>query len=127
MARKDANSQPPAGYLDSTHAPLNCLVFILPILAAYEIGAWFYPDSNLAPRHFAGFLEQFGLVGHFLPPVAMVLAILIWQAGTDRPWKIDLIAVGGMLAESILWMFPIEGFSILGAKLLASGVLAAPT
>lgn len=121
---KSANS-----YLGKTHQPLNCLVFILPILAAYEAGALFFPNRLLAPRHLEIVLAHFGASAPFLPAVLVVLALLLWYAFSPERAGISGQAVAGMAAESLLWTAPLIVLGLVANHALAgsTGFKPVPT
>ncbi|MCK6455432.1 MAG: CPBP family glutamic-type intramembrane protease [Phycisphaerae bacterium] len=103
------------GYYDLTHRPLQCLVFLLPLVAAYEVGmALVHQWSSGPQRHdlAAQLLLQwlfslFGASGYYLPGLALVAVLLAWHVASRQPWSIDGVALGGMLAESVLFAIPL--------------------
>lgn len=113
------------GYLEKTHQPLNCLMFILPLLTAYEAGALFYRDRLLAPQHLAAVLRLFGATAGFLPALLVVAVLLIWHALTRKKWHVDGGALLGMTAESILAMLPLIALGALTRRLFGPIALAA--
>ncbi len=106
------------GYLERTHRPLNCLVFILPLLVAYEVASLVYPDRLLAPQHLEAILGLFGARGRFLPALLIVLVLLIWHVAAKETWHVDGDAVGGMAAESLLWWLPLLAMNLLTVRLM---------
>jgi membrane protease YdiL (CAAX protease family) len=114
-----------SGYLERTHRPLNCLIFILPLLAAYEAGAMFYRDRLLAPQHLAALLELFGATARFLPALLVVGVLLIWHGLSRQRWRVDGDALLGMTAESVLGMVPLIGLGVLMQRLFGPVALAA--
>jgi len=114
-----------SGYLERTHRPLHCLIFILPLLTAYEVGALFFRDRLLAPRHLAALLELFGATAHFLPALLVVAVLLIWHGLSRQRWQVDGKALLGMLAESILGMIPLIGLGLLMQRLFGPVALSA--
>ena len=114
-----------AGYLHKTHRPLNCLMFLLPLLAAYEAGALFYHDRLLAPRHLNQLIDQFGASAQLVPAAVIVVVLLAWHIASRQKWQIDGDAVAGMVLESILLMLPMIGLSLLTSQLLPAEKLQA--
>ncbi len=106
------------GYLEKTHRPLNCLMFLLPLLAAYETGQLFFRSNLLAPTRIAAVLEPFGAPGRLVPPLVIILIMLLWHIVSHEPWKVDAGALAGMAAESIVGMLPLFGLWILTTRLL---------
>ena len=112
-------------YLEKTHRPLNCLIFILPLLTAYEVGVLFYRDRLLAPRHLETLLQLFGATADFLPALLLVAVLLIWHGLSRQKWHVDGGALLGMLGESVLGMIPLIGLGMLTHRLLGPVALAA--
>jgi hypothetical protein len=105
-------------YLRSTRHPWACLLFLLPLLAAYEGGvAWLGGDRaanlrNGADAWLRWALEAFG-AGHVVAAPLVVLGVLLgwsWWRWADRP-KDPLAAVFGMAFESCLFAFLLWQFS----------------
>jgi len=113
------------GYLERTRRPLNCLIFVLPLLTAYEVGTLFYRDRLLAPRHLAALLKLFGATAGFLPAVMVVAVLLIWHAFSRQKWRADVDALLGMLGESVAGAVPLVGLGLLTDRLLGPMGLAA--
>lgn len=112
-------------YLAKTRRPLNCLMFLLPLLAAYEAGQMFYRDDLLAPASLAALLEPFGAPARFVPPVLIVLVLLSWQVLSRQAWHVDGEVLLGMLAESVVAMMPM--FGLLKLLTLTAGRLPSDT
>jgi len=128
MARgKDSLRRRPQGYLERTHRPLNCLVFVLPLLAAYELGAAFLGHRLLAVKHLYELLEVFGATGRLLPPLLVVAVLLIWHVLTRQGWRVDWRVLPGMLAESALLMVPLLLLMIVTDRALTAPAQAAGT
>ncbi|HEV3203959.1 MAG TPA: CPBP family glutamic-type intramembrane protease [Gemmataceae bacterium] len=98
------------GYWTSTRHPWPCLLFLLPLLAAYEGGVlWLGGTQPEALRNGADTwlhwgLEVFGLSQLYWPPVLIVLIFLFWSwlRSWDRPK--DLFNVfWGMGFESLIY------------------------
>jgi membrane protease YdiL (CAAX protease family) len=118
------------GYLHLTHRPLNCLVFILPPLAVYQLYALRYGTQLLAPRDLARLLRYFGATAGVLPPLLILVVLLgqhLFHSNPKYPWRIDLGALAGMLVESVLWVLPLLGLSHLIAPLLAAALTGPPS
>lgn len=107
-------------YLAKTRRPLNCLMCLLPLLAAYEAGQMFYRDDLLAPASLAALLEPFGAPARLVPPVLIVLVLLSWHVLSRQAWHVDGEVLLGMYAESVVAMMPLFGLSKLLATVAAS-------
>ncbi|MBX3395412.1 MAG: CPBP family intramembrane metalloprotease [Phycisphaerae bacterium] len=108
-----------SAYLDVTHRPLQCLVFLLPLVIAYEVGmALFYADRpvNMRPSLAAEelilwFFSLFGGTGAYLPGAVLVVVLLAWHVATRNPWKVTLQPLAGMAGESVLLAMPLLLFN----------------
>lgn len=91
--------------------PLNCLIFLMPLLVLYEAGVLWVGgrDSeslrNGADHWMRGWLSQLGAPQPYLLPVFVVGGLLVWQVIGKYSWRVSLDAMLGMLAESLLFAF----------------------
>jgi membrane protease YdiL (CAAX protease family) len=100
----------PGGYLQETRHPWPCLVFMLPLLAVYELGVmWLggaHPETlrNGADTWLRWGLESFGLNQHYCAPAFIIAVFLCWSILRfwDRPKSTVRLGVG-MALESILF------------------------
>jgi len=104
-------------YRRQTLRPLNCLVFILPPLAAFQWGAATYGTTLLTPHYMHVVLRFFGATAPFLPPLLIVAVLLLQQAAHHEPFKVQPKALAGMVGESILWTFPLIAVSCMTARI----------
>jgi membrane protease YdiL (CAAX protease family) len=114
-------------YFRATRHPWPCLLFLLPLLAAYEGGVvWLggaQPDSlrNGADAWLRWALETFGLNQLYLVPVLLAAGFLIWSLlrRDDRPQ--DLLGiVSGMALESVFLALGLWALGRAAAPLLVS-------
>jgi hypothetical protein len=118
-------------YLKATRHPWACLVFVLPLLAAYEGGVlWLgsaQPDGlrNGADTWLRWVLEAFGLSHLYWPPALLALILIGWgwRRGNRPP---DMLSVWiGMGIESMVFAVCLWGLSRGLAPFLESlGILA---
>ncbi len=101
-------------YWSRSMRPLHVLVFLLPLVLAYELGSFLYLSdihgkqwSVSAQRMFADFFHAFGLVGAGLPGIALIVVFLTWHIMIKDRWKVDPNTLGGMFLESIAWTLPL--------------------
>jgi membrane protease YdiL (CAAX protease family) len=102
-------------YLDRVHHPLQCLIFITPLLLFYQIGSALdrWPPDQATPTHVVAFklmldfFKVFGAAGNFLPLLAVVAILLAWHLARKDPWDFDPRLYAGMAGESIVWAIPI--------------------
>ena len=110
---------------------------MLPILAIYEIGvAWLGGPSADALRSGADSWMRRGLAAagqtdRWLPPLAIILALLAWEAANPRGWRLSFGCLAGMALESFVLALALVGLSRavdLGfARLENRAILATPT
>lgn len=126
MARGKANLEHGlSGYLERTRCPLNCLLFVLPMLLAYEAGAMYFGHRLLTVAHLNHVQDYLGVTGRFLPPLLIVAALLVWHVAVREKWRLDGWAVLGMAGESVLWMVPLLLLAGLTWKLTGGPALSA--
>lgn len=91
--------------------PWPSLVFLLPLLVAYEVGVLWLGGSHAADLRsgadiwLRGGLSAIGLGVHWLPPLLVVLGLLIWQWIERHPWSVSWETLAGMFAESVVFAF----------------------
>jgi hypothetical protein len=93
-------------YLAATAHPWPCLLFLLPLVAAYEGGVLVLGDAqrNGADNWLRVGLAAVGLPYFWLPPLVLlaVFAVWAWRRRWDRPH--DLVGVlSGMAIESVAY------------------------
>ena len=104
-----------SGYREQTRRPLNCLVFLLPLLIVYEVGIFLaYPpfSDTLPPEVWAKLIiawviAVFGGTSYYLPGVVVVLTLLGWHLWRKDPWRVDKPALLGMGIESVVFAIPL--------------------
>jgi membrane protease YdiL (CAAX protease family) len=107
----DNKADRPSDYGIATKRPLACLVFLTPLLAAYEAGALWIGgrdvDSmrNGADYWMRGGLESMGLNQPWLLPAMVVVGLLVWHLARQEPWRVSWETLAGMFAESLLFAF----------------------
>src|SRR6267142_2675558 len=104
------------GYLEATRHPWMCVLFVLPLLAVYELGLmWLGPTPPVHLRNGADVwlrdvLTRIGVSPFFGAPALLLGILLFWSVWRrhDRPQ--DLIGVWvGMVAESVLFSLALYG------------------
>ncbi len=98
-------------YWSEARQPLANLVFLAPLLCAYEIGVlWIGRNDadllrNGADHWMRGGLSQLGLGYHLLLPGLIVGGLIAWHLIGKYPWRLSVDTLVGMLAESLLFAF----------------------
>jgi hypothetical protein len=128
-------------YWSTTRRPLPALLFILPVLLAYEAGViWLGGPSADALRAGADAwvrqgLAALGFTDRWLLPVGLVVGLLGWQAVDRHDWRFPPAVLWGMAVESLLLAVALVGLSKLvdlgfsrleGSSLLATRHPIAP-
>lgn len=98
-------------YWQQSRLPWPSLVFLLPMLIAYELGVIWVGGPNAAKIRsgadvwLRGGLEAIGLGVGWLPPLLVVVGLLTWQWIERHPWRVSLETLAGMFAESVVFAF----------------------
>lgn len=95
--------------------PLHVLVFLLPLIIAYEVGSalWLYDaeqgvfETIRAHEQLMRVLGAFGSSAVFLPGILLVVVLLAWHLLSRDPWRVRPGVLGGMFVESALWAMPL--------------------
>lgn len=125
----------PTRYLSATRHPWPCLLFLLPLLLAYEGGVlWLggaHPEvlRNGADTWLHWALEVFGLHQLYWVPVLITLVLLAWSwvRRDDRPSDLASVCLG-MVIESAVFAVGLWGLSRgLGPLLDHLGIQLATT
>ncbi len=104
---------PDPPYWQATRGPLYCLVFLFPLVAIYELGALLlrpeaWPEQRLvAPSLIQHLVAWFGTDAVWVPGVALVLTLLIWQFWSRAPWRVRWWAFPLMVVESLVLTVPL--------------------
>jgi hypothetical protein len=108
----------PTAYLPATRHPWPCLLFVLPLLALYEMGVVHlggaHPETlrNGADNWVRYGLQSLGLSMAWVPPTVLAAVFAVWtfRRLADRPR--DLISVlSGMVLESVAFALGLWGLS----------------
>lgn len=129
--RSTSKAMPPAIYWENSKKPLQILVFLLPLIIAYELGLWLVLRSdggvitNQAHASLLTFFDWFGVPasgGLILGGVAIVVILLLWHILAREAWRIDVLALGIMAVESLLLVIPLLVVGDVIARVLAAGL-----
>jgi hypothetical protein len=111
--------EPRPSYWSQARQPLAGLLFVLPILLAYELGvAWVGGASAAAVRSGADAwmrqaLASAGLTDRWLPPLTLAVGLLSWQLAAGTSWRVRPATLLGMAVESLLLAVALVGLSRL--------------
>jgi len=105
-------------YWSVTRRPLPCLVFVAPILLAYEFGVLWLGGSSAASYYRTGAdawmrqaLAEVGLTDQWFLPFSLLVALLVWHVVDRRSSKFSLGSLFGMAIESVLFAVALVGLS----------------
>jgi len=112
-------------YLAATCHPWSCVVFLLPLLAIYEVGVFLVgggqPDAlrNGADTWLRTALQTVGFSPLYCAPLLLAIVLLVWSwvRREDRPREHLVISVG-MTVESVVFALGLWGVSRCLAPLL---------
>lgn len=96
-------------YWVQARQPLHSLLFLAPLLVAYEAGVlWFARGRDESLRNGAdfwmrGWLQQTGLANPWMLPALVVGLLLAWQIAGKYKWRVSTGTLAGMTAESLLF------------------------
>jgi len=94
-------------YWNQAREPLACLVFLIPLLALYELGVfWFGGNQPLTVRNGADYWLRSGLaslgIEAFLLPLLIIGGLLGWHRYGGYRWRLSRETLVGMFAESMI-------------------------
>ena len=106
------------GYFWLSSHPLHILIFLLPIIAFYEVGSvGLLGNQGIAKLEaqdlLVRFFDLFGVLGLHLPAFALVVTLFIQHILSKEPWKIIPIVPLAMVAESAFLTGPLIVLVIL--------------
>jgi membrane protease YdiL (CAAX protease family) len=128
MADPQQDAPVHVGYLDEARSPLQSLLFLTPLILAYEAGLIAYGTDAMeavsrdiyARRLLHGFFEWFGLSGYYLPGLIVVVVLLVLHVVQRLPWRFTPRYYVYMGAESVAVALPLFVFSILYFRMNAA-------
>lgn len=131
----------PGAYAYWSTRPLHVLVFLLPLVIAYEIGSavWLGAGTDAAATIraeglLASFFKLFGASGLYLPGVVLVVVLALWHLFSRDSWRVHFSVLLGMMVEAVIWSIPLlvlgqimqRAFEMGPAVLAATAPVAAP-
>lgn len=125
-----------SGYAQRSKRPFHVLIFLLPLIVFYEVGASFYlteavsgqVETIRAYRIISDVFRFLGAVGspvmERIPSALIVVVLLAWHVLNRDPLRVRPRTLGGMALESFAWALPLVMLLQLVAGI--TGGLAAP-
>ncbi len=132
-ATADPDSRP-SSYWGVSRQPLQILVFLAPLIIAYEAGLAIFLRSadgvltNKAHETLLLFFDTFGLSatgGLYLGGAAIIVVLLVWHVMAHDPWRIEPTTHALMFAESLAFTIPLLLLALLLGDSTAAAVLSA--
>lgn len=107
-------------YTFLSQRPLHVLVFLLPLIVIFEIGASTTHTGQTvkAQRELWEFFEWFGAGGMHVPAILTVVVLLIWHILSADRWRVRGRVLAGMAFESAAWTAPLLVLALLLARVL---------
>lgn len=127
---RSSGSDGPRRYFDESRRPFAILVFLLPLVALYELGsALFLSDPERGVRESVAayeivsqFFRQFGVFGLYLPGIALVLVLLCQHLLSKERWRVSWTVPAAMVVESAALTAPVLLIAILLSPVAAAAV-----
>lgn len=106
------------GYFWLSSHPLHIMVFLLPIIAVYELGSTGLIGNGVAAKLEAQdmlvrFFDLFGVLGLHLPALALIAILLVQHILSKESWKIVPFVPLAMVAESAFLTGPLVVLAIV--------------
>jgi membrane protease YdiL (CAAX protease family) len=109
-------------YWSESRRPWVSLVFVAPMLIAYEIGVWLFGvKMNGADLWMRQLLNLLGLSQHLLLPAMTAGILLGWHYLNHEKWRFSVGALSGMIVECLMLALALQ---LLGSVM--QGIATAP-
>jgi membrane protease YdiL (CAAX protease family) len=112
-------------YWVESRRPLASLVFVAPLLIAYEAGGLLLGAQTGADAFLRRLLELLGFGQHFLLPVLTVCILLVWHYLSREPWKLSGSIISAMAAESVMLGLCVWVIAVVQDAILPTSIGAA--
>ena len=115
-------------YTYLSQRPLHVLVFLLPLIAVFEIGAASAHSTKtiLARKVLSEFFDWFGAGGLHVPAILTIVVLIIWHILSADRWRIRGRVLIGMVFESAAWTAPLLVLGLILSRVLGIGPASAP-
>ncbi|MFW6154021.1 MAG: CPBP family intramembrane glutamic endopeptidase [Planctomycetota bacterium] len=107
-------------YRAQTHKPLANLVFVAPLLAAYEVSVALGGTDLLSRSHLQRFLSEIGAGAEYFSALLIVAVLLAQQIAGKHPWRLPMFVPALMVLEAVLLAVPLLGLGLLGNHAVAT-------
>jgi membrane protease YdiL (CAAX protease family) len=109
-------------YWVQSRVPLASLVFLAPLLIAYETGVLLLGVQNGADVFLRRLLDALGFGQHLVLPTLTVCILLGWHYLSRQPWQLSGGIVSAMAVESLLLGVCLRVISWVQSALLAMSI-----
>jgi hypothetical protein len=106
----------PCSYWEATRRPFPSLLFLAPLIIAYEASILLVGSTgdrgSLRPGADAWMrrgLAAFGLSDPWYLPLMLVVILMGWQIARSHDWRLSPAILVGMIAESLIWAVALLG------------------
>ncbi len=106
----------PCSYWEATRRPFPSLLFLAPLIVAYEASVLLVATAadpgSLRPGADAWMRRGLAAVGLSDPwylPLFLVVALMGWQIARSHDWRLSPAILVGMIAESLIWAVALLG------------------
>jgi hypothetical protein len=112
------------GYLERSQQPLQSLIFLLPLVAFYELGTLIYVNNNAhGPTSFIyarsllrDFFDLFGASAYYLPAAIVIAVLVALHITRGDPWRCEPKLYGLMALEALTLAVPLFVFGLVIAR-----------
>jgi hypothetical protein len=106
----------PCSYWEATRRPFPSLLFVAPLVIAYEFGVIFLGGAADPGTLRSGAdiwmrrgLAATGLSDPWFLPLLLVVILMGWQISRSHDWRFSPSILGGMIGESLIWAIALLG------------------
>ncbi len=127
--RRRRRHEPGNDYWKLSKAPLQVLLFLLPLIAAYEIALPIWavdPFGNVqgditARQMIFRLFAVIGIRGEHLPMLILIVVLLAWHVVKKDRWRFEPRVYAWMWFESIIYALPLFVFALVESQFRAGG------
>lgn len=116
-------------YLELSKRPLQILIFLAPLIIAYELGTFRFATDPETGRVITisayGFLDRFfeifGVNALYLPGLTLIVVLLVWHLLVKDRWEVHAGVPALMWIESLALSLPLLVLNQIVLRLFADG------
>ena len=119
-----------AGYLERAAGPLHSLVFLVPLIVLYEVGAVLYLSGGTdgqaktveAHSILVALFSAFGPLGGRIPAIAIIVTLIALHVVRRERTRVRPGVLAGMAVESVAFTLPLLVLSAIIGRLAAASL-----